>query len=318
MVILTPLPGRRFRAYTRPRSESADFVADAATVLARYEPGTTLVEIENPTRFYCHAKVADRYRAGRVLLAGDAAHVCSPDQGHGMNCGVQDAANLAWKLALVCQGAAPAELLDSYGAERRPVALAIAESGDAMEAMGRTDGAAARARRDEELRQSFADPETVHNEAVAEAEMNIAYAGSPIVAGESSGPPQAGDRLPDVGPVRLPGEEPCRLHELTQRTGHTLVALARGDGGEELPRLRAELEELVAGSPLFDAAFALVTDPVAPASLGTIDPAVADELRVDGIALLAVRPDRHIGFRGDRGEVGGLRGYAELITSAPS
>ena len=63
-----------------------------------------------------------QFRSGPVLLAGDAAHLCSPAQGHGMNTGVQDAANLAWKLALVHQGVADPALLDSYEVERRPVA----------------------------------------------------------------------------------------------------------------------------------------------------------------------------------------------------
>jgi 2-polyprenyl-6-methoxyphenol hydroxylase-like FAD-dependent oxidoreductase len=316
MVILTPLPGRRFRIYTRPTSEEADFVAEAAATIALYEPGATLVDVENPDRFRCHSKVADRYRSGRVLLAGDAAHVCSPSQGHGMNCGIQDAANLAWKLALACKGAATPDLLDSYGVERRPVALGIADTGEAMEVMGRFDGAEARARRDAELRASFVDPETIHSEAVAEAELNIDYAGSPIVAGESGGPVPAGERLPDVGPVQLPGEEPRRLHELTHRPGHTLLALARQGHGEELPRLLAELEEIAAGSPLFEAAFAFAAEPGAPAPVGTVDPAAAAELGVAGITLLAVRPDRHLGFRSDRGDVAELQGYAALVASA--
>lgn len=67
---------------------------------------------------------ADRYRAGRVLLAGDAAHVMAPAGGLGGNTGVQDAHNLAWKLAAVVRGEAGERLLDSYETERRPVALA--------------------------------------------------------------------------------------------------------------------------------------------------------------------------------------------------
>src|SRR5262249_29133678 len=158
-----PLPGRRFRVYTRPQSAETDFVADATAVLARYLPDQPLEEIENPTRFYCHAKVADRYRAGRLLLAGDAAHVCSPDQGHGMNTGLADAANLGWKLALVARGEAVPDLLDSYVVERRPVALGVAESGDAMEAMGRFDGDDGRAARDREVRAMLTDPDSVHH-----------------------------------------------------------------------------------------------------------------------------------------------------------
>ncbi|MGW0480494.1 FAD-dependent oxidoreductase [Nonomuraea sp. NPDC003214] len=69
------------------------------------------------------AKVAAAFRAGPVFLAGDAAHVATPQGGFGMNCGIQDAHNLAWKLAAVLRGAANEALLDTYEAERRPVAV---------------------------------------------------------------------------------------------------------------------------------------------------------------------------------------------------
>ena len=103
-VILTPLPGRRWRVYVRPESDESDLVADATEVVRRYDPDVTFTDIENPVRFRCHSRVASRFKAGHVLLAGDAAHVCSPTEGHGMNTGLQDAFNLAWKLALVCRG----------------------------------------------------------------------------------------------------------------------------------------------------------------------------------------------------------------------
>jgi 2-polyprenyl-6-methoxyphenol hydroxylase-like FAD-dependent oxidoreductase len=78
--------------------------------------------------------VAKQFRSGAVFLAGDAAHVCSPAEEHGMNSGLEDAFNLAWKLALVHHGAAafPA-LLDSYQAEWRRVAEMITQSGDVTE-----------------------------------------------------------------------------------------------------------------------------------------------------------------------------------------
>ncbi|MFD7493610.1 FAD-dependent monooxygenase [Streptomyces sp. NPDC059832] len=71
------------------------------------------------------AQLASAYRSGRILLAGDAAHVIPPTGGHGMNTGVGDADNLAWKLAAVTTGHATAALLDSYQAERRPVARQV-------------------------------------------------------------------------------------------------------------------------------------------------------------------------------------------------
>lgn len=74
------------------------------------------------TRFTDNARLAETYRRGRVLLAGDAAHVHAPFGGQGLNLGVQDAVNLGWKLAATLRGWAPAGLLDSYERERRPIA----------------------------------------------------------------------------------------------------------------------------------------------------------------------------------------------------
>ena len=79
------------------------------------------VEIDDVAEWVATAEVARSYRAGRIFLAGDAAHVVPPNGGFGGNTGIHDAHNLAWKLALVVQGVAGPALLDSYDAERRPV-----------------------------------------------------------------------------------------------------------------------------------------------------------------------------------------------------
>lgn len=73
------------------------------------------------SRFHSDERQVPRYRVGRVFLAGDAAHVHSPALGLGMNTGLQDAANLGWKLAAAVQGWGPADVLDTYHAERHPV-----------------------------------------------------------------------------------------------------------------------------------------------------------------------------------------------------
>ena len=106
-VILTPLPERRWRVYLRPTSDSSDLVAEAGEVIRRYQPGARFTEVENPTRFHCHSRIAARYRSGRVLLAGDAAHACTPAEGHGMNTGLQDAFIVGWKLDAVSPGTMP-------------------------------------------------------------------------------------------------------------------------------------------------------------------------------------------------------------------
>jgi 4,5-epoxidase len=78
--------------------------------------------------FQIDRRLADDYRRGRVLIAGDAAHVHSPFGGQGMNTGIGDAENVAWKLAMVARGLADDSLLDSYSAERRPVAGDVLDS----------------------------------------------------------------------------------------------------------------------------------------------------------------------------------------------
>ncbi|MER8188350.1 FAD-dependent monooxygenase [Kitasatospora sp. NPDC094015] len=85
----------------------------------------TVARLEAGTRFSDNTRQADTYRRGRVLLAGDAAHVHSPIGGQGLNLGLQDAANLGWKLALVATGRAPERLLDTYTAERHPVGARV-------------------------------------------------------------------------------------------------------------------------------------------------------------------------------------------------
>ncbi|QJU54661.1 FAD-dependent monooxygenase [Herbiconiux sp. KACC 21604] len=90
-------------------------VAYAGTDFGVHEPRSL-------TRFTDATRLAESYRRGRVLVAGDAAHVHPPLGGQGLNLGIQDAFNLGWKLAAVVKGAAPESLLDSYEAERRPVA----------------------------------------------------------------------------------------------------------------------------------------------------------------------------------------------------
>jgi putative polyketide hydroxylase len=101
-----------------------DFTADHCRGLVRRGAGQPdlAVKIVDVRPWEAAAAVADRYREGRVFLVGDSAHVMPPTGGFGGNTGVQDAHNLAWKLAAVVRGAARPRLLDSYDAERRPVA----------------------------------------------------------------------------------------------------------------------------------------------------------------------------------------------------
>ncbi|MFD3838882.1 FAD-dependent monooxygenase [Streptomyces sp. NPDC058642] len=97
------------------------------------------------SRFHSDERQAPRYRVGRVFLAGDAAHVHSPAGGQGMNTGLQDAANLSWKLAAAVQGWAPDGLLDTYETERHPVGKAVLRSSGGLVRLARAQSPALRA-----------------------------------------------------------------------------------------------------------------------------------------------------------------------------
>lgn len=92
-------------------------------------------ELHDARRFSDQARQADTYRRGRVLLAGDAAHVHSPSGGQGLNLGLMEAANLGWKLAAVVRGDMPSELLDSYTRERHPAGEAVLRNTRAQSAL---------------------------------------------------------------------------------------------------------------------------------------------------------------------------------------
>jgi 2-polyprenyl-6-methoxyphenol hydroxylase-like FAD-dependent oxidoreductase len=98
-----------------------------------------VTSLENGSRWTDNTRLVDTYRRGRVLLAGDAAHVHSPFGGQGMSLGLVDAANLGWKLAAVIRGEMPESLLESYTAERRPVAEAVLANTRAQTAIMRPD-----------------------------------------------------------------------------------------------------------------------------------------------------------------------------------
>lgn len=109
----------------KPGEDPAIYDEDRCAEIVRQAVGdpTIDVQIESILHWQHDQAVADRWSSGRVFLAGDAVHRFPPHGGFGMNSGVQDSVNLAWKLAAVVAGNAPAGLLDSYEVERRPVAV---------------------------------------------------------------------------------------------------------------------------------------------------------------------------------------------------
>jgi 2-polyprenyl-6-methoxyphenol hydroxylase-like FAD-dependent oxidoreductase len=123
--VFGPAPGRILTVEFDGPPEDRDAPVTAAELQAslRHVAGVdvTITGVYSATRFTDNARQATTYRLGRVLLAGDAAHVHSPFGGQGLNLGLGDAMNLGWKLAAVAGGRAPERLLDSYTAERHPI-----------------------------------------------------------------------------------------------------------------------------------------------------------------------------------------------------
>ena len=152
--------------------------------------------------FNMNARLADRYRVGRVFLVGDAAHTHPPTGGQGLNTSVQDAYNLGWKLAAVI-GGAPESLLDSYEQERRPIAASmLGLSTKLLDELKRGE-----MRRGREVQQlDLAYPES-----------SLTLESPPRIRG-----PLAGDRAPDA-PVRTAAGRSTRLFETFKGTHWTLL-----------------------------------------------------------------------------------------------
>lgn len=133
MLSLTAMPGNVWRVFSEPPPGLPEGLSEAEIterVLGEFSrrSGTsldTVGEVRWASEFRLHRRLADTYRRGRVFLAGDAAHIQSPSGGQGQNTGLGDAENLGWKLAMVATGQADARLLDTYEAERRPLAKKV-------------------------------------------------------------------------------------------------------------------------------------------------------------------------------------------------
>lgn len=170
------------------RSDPIDFAEVSGALSNWYGDEVVLREIRWASRFTDAARQADRYRVGRVFVAGDAAHIHSPTGGQGMNLGLQDAFNLGWKLAAHLNGEAPEELLDSYHDERHPVAAAVLANTRAQGVLMIPDDDIAC------LRETFLDllriPEANHRLAGIISGLGIAYA-----PGDH---PLIGQRMPDL------------------------------------------------------------------------------------------------------------------------
>ncbi|UVY85574.1 FAD-dependent monooxygenase [Brachybacterium sp. NBEC-018] len=260
---LCPLPDGRFQLMLKLRPEDpAELEREAVDALVhRYVNGSpfTLQEIHWASVWRPNIRLAEHYRSGRVLLAGDAAHVHPPTGGQGLNTGVQDAYNLGWKLGQVLRGA-PEELLDTYEAERRPVAARVLGLSSAIYAQTKRRPLAATKRGEEER------------------QLGITYRGGPLARSAEAGTPglTTGDRAPD-SPVTGADGERTRLFEILRGPQFTLLTLGQdaADLADPWPDGGAALQVL------------------------DLDPARNPELlRIYGIeagAQVLVRPDGYVG-----------------------
>jgi 2-polyprenyl-6-methoxyphenol hydroxylase-like FAD-dependent oxidoreductase len=129
IALVLPLPGkgwvRLFGDVDGPAEPRLDHAGCMQLIAERIGIATQVQETGWATTFRVHTRMAEQFQRGRVFIAGDAAHIHSPVGGHGMNTGIHDAHNLAWKLALASRGHAHADLLATYQTERMPIAKAV-------------------------------------------------------------------------------------------------------------------------------------------------------------------------------------------------
>jgi hypothetical protein len=223
VIVALPLPGEgRWRLISDVGIAEPSIDDFARLLRERGAPEAKLSDGGWMTPFRIHRRIVPHYRVGRAFVAGDAAHIHSPVGGQGMNTGIQDGLNLAWKLALVESGAARPELLDSYDAERRPVAASTLFATDLATRAVTLRNPIAREVRNR-LAMVISGLEVVQKRLLAQAsEIAIGYRDSPIVdehrapvvratvgkrVGELptltdwldfGGAPHPGDRAPDV------------------------------------------------------------------------------------------------------------------------
>jgi hypothetical protein len=263
--------------------------------------------------FHIGRRVVNHLRVGRCFLTGDAAHIHSPVGGQGMNTGIQDACNLAWKLALVVGGESADALLDSYEAERLPVAETVLRGTDRATWIATLRNPVGRAVRDW-LTASLSGFSLVRRRLTRElSELGVAYRHSPIVAedwqgGFASTAPRPGDRVPDVALTPAPGGpllgRPARLFDVLYGTHHTLLLFegseARLDGIANVARERwaGQVDTYDIARP--EAGPGCSTDETGiarQACLADPDGRLHRLFDARSACLYLIRPDGHVGYR---------------------
>jgi 2-polyprenyl-6-methoxyphenol hydroxylase-like FAD-dependent oxidoreductase len=261
-------------------------------------------------RFRLHHRAAESYRRGRAFIAGDAAHIHSPAGGQGMNTGIQDAFNLAWKLALVLRGECNEQLLESYEAERRPVGRALLRYTDRLFSFATTRQSGIAAIRTWVMPRvvPFAAGEAWRRRLAFRfiSQLGLNYEGSPIVSeldGKADAAfrkgPRAGRRAPD-GLLKVNGRPSTLFSLMTEPSHHLLVFVAPGTNSEALARLTTQLNALRERhrSRLeFAAIVASGTDSGSSSVVVDADGTLRLRYGVSRGACYLIRPDGYVAFR---------------------
>lgn len=307
--VAIPMPDDRWRLVGYFDGEDPEERPDRHTLQRLLDQvghrGTTVGTVHWSGSFRVVRRLADDFRAGRLLLAGDAAHVHSPAGGQGLNTGIQDAENLAWKLSLVVRRRADEALLDSYTTERRPIAARIL----ALTTLQDKHLFGARSRRSRLLRDAalrIADRTGILERGLIPdlAQVKVRYKHSSLtVSGGArlSRHRVPGRRLPHEGSLWPDASERDRPRARSHAAVMTLVATPGRDPGRHL----ADLADFIAGYP---GALALST--LAATLPGTTG-------RRAG-TLIGVRPDGYIGYRGPCAVTPALRRWVDAAVARPT
>ena len=291
-VAFFPLPEKRWRLIVgnSPANwPSEPSLAQCQALLDERGPGgLRLADPRWTAVFRIHRRIAGHFRQGRAFLLGDAGHIHSPVGGQGMNMGIQDAFNLAWKLSLVIgKGGNPA-LLDSYEPERRPIDEAVLRQTDRATRLVSLHGPMTRFVRDHLMSLATRIPSVVEKAGEAISGLAVNYRGSPIVEDQAIGAPgpHAGDRAPDAtlddqhGVVK-------RLYQLFAQDRYVLLLIGAGaDSRPEMPELGQR--------PI---AIRHIAAPGVPG--GDLFDRTGETAARYGSAAMAylIRPDGYVGFR---------------------
>ncbi|GAA3517404.1 4,5-epoxidase [Streptosporangium album] len=279
MLSVTALPDDTWRVFTEPPPDLPDQLSDSEItdrVLSEFSRRSgvsldTVTDIRWASEFRIHRRLADAYRRGRILLAGDAAHIQSPTGGQGQNTGLGDAENLAWKLVLVARGRADQRLLDTYEGERRPLARNVLRATSTAVGIMLPHTPWKRLVRDKVVLPVVRLPAIQRRLWLAASQLGINYRGGPLAPTSHRWMPglHPGDRMPDLACRRLDGGE-TTLHAAI--SGSWVVLAAD-------PRTAARHAEAAAAQLGADLVIALT--PVEP----------------DSRDVVLIRPDGHIGWR---------------------